>query len=39
MLIKKLSKEEQAEGLTLDFVNKINLQKKVHPLCLNRMTN
>lgn len=32
MLIKKLSKEEQAEGLTLDFVNKINLQKKSSPV-------
>lgn len=32
MLIKKLSKEEQAEGLTIDFVNKINLLKKSSPV-------
>ncbi len=31
MIIKKLSKEEQAEGLTIDFVNKINLLKKSSP--------
>ena len=32
MIIKKLTKEEQAEGLTIDFVNKINLSKKNSPV-------
>jgi len=32
MIIKKLTKEEQAEGLTIDFVNKINLFKKSSPI-------
>lgn len=32
MEIKKLTKEEKAEGLTLDFVNKVNLRKKCSPV-------
>lgn len=32
MEIKKLTKEERAEGLTLDFVNKVNLRKKCSPV-------
>lgn len=32
MIIKKLTKEEQAEGLQTDFVNKINLLKKSSPV-------
>lgn len=32
MLIKKLTKEEQTEGLTIDFVNKINLLKRSSPI-------
>lgn len=36
MLIKKLSKEEKTEGLTLDFVNKINLSKKSSPVMFSQ---
>lgn len=32
MEIKKLTKEEKSEGLTIEFVNKINLQKKCSPV-------
>lgn len=32
MEIKKLTNEEKAEGLTIEFVNKINLQKKCSPV-------
>lgn len=32
MIIKKLTKEEKTEGLTLDFVNKIDLRKKCSPV-------
>lgn len=32
MVIKKLTKEEKAEGLTLDVVNKIDLRKKCSPV-------
>ncbi len=31
MEIKKLTKEEKAEGLTLDLVNKVDLRKKMLP--------
>ncbi|UQT35204.1 hypothetical protein M5E82_05685 [Parabacteroides distasonis] len=32
MEIKKLTKEEKAEGLTLDLVNKVDLRKKCSPV-------
>lgn len=32
MIIKRLTKEEKAEGLTLDIVNKIDLRKKCSPV-------
>lgn len=34
MEIKKLTKEEKAEGLTLDLVNKVDLRKNAPPSCL-----
>ena len=34
MEIKKLTKEEKAEGLTLDLVNKVDLEKNAPPSCL-----
>lgn len=32
MEIKRLTKEEKAEGLTLDLVNKVDLRKKCSPV-------